>query len=68
MNLVECVVTSVLGDPIKKGFYSDLICEYINYWEVPVEYNSYGSIGETNLTFTTEEKAKEVKEGYIFFG
>lgn len=68
MNLVECVVTSVLGNPKKKKFYSDITNEYIDYWVIPVEYNSYGSIGKTTLTFTTEEKAKEVKEGYVFLG
>lgn len=68
MNLVECVVTSVLGDPIKKKFHSDVICKDIEYWEVQVEYNSYGSDGRTTLTFYTEEKAKEVKEGYVFLG
>lgn len=68
MNLVECVVTSVLGDPVKKEFYSDDVCEYIDYWEVQVEYNSYGSNGRTTLTFCTEEKVKEVKEGYVFLG
>ena len=68
MNLVECVVTSVLGDPIKKKFHSDVIYKDIEYWEVQVEYNSYGSDGRTTLTFYTEEKAKEVKEGYVFLG
>jgi hypothetical protein len=44
MNLVDCVVTEVLGNPEFK--YSK--------WFVNVKYNSWGSISETEVMFDTE--------------
>ena len=56
MNLLEGTVTEVLSEPLFKW----------NKWWVEVEYNCYGRFSKTELMFSTEEKAKEVKVGFTF--
>lgn len=38
----------------------------VTVWNVVVEANSYGRIGEHTLTFDTEEEANEVQKGYTY--
>lgn len=56
MNLIDSVVTQVLGKPYFK----------YKYWFVDVEYNGYGVISKTNIMCSTEETAKAIKVGYTF--
>jgi hypothetical protein len=63
MNLVDAYVTKILKEPRFNDRYA---YEGVTWWEVKVEYNSYGVLSETYLTFDTEEKALLVKEGYHF--
>ncbi|MEF3306650.1 hypothetical protein [Paenibacillus sp. GYB003] len=63
MNLLDAYVTEVLGTPRFEDYYKD---EGIVWWAVPVKYNSYGVVSETELTFKTREEAEKVKVGYHF--
>jgi hypothetical protein len=56
MNLADCYVTSVLGQPYRK----------FSHWWVDVEYNSYGRMSRTQLMFSTEAGAGAVAEGHHF--
>lgn len=56
MNLIDAVVTQVLGKPYFK----------YNYWFVDVEYNGYGRTSKTNIMCSTEETAKAIKVWYTF--
>jgi hypothetical protein len=56
MNLVDCYVTKVNGEPVKK----------YDKWFVPVIANSYGRDFETEIMCDTEEEAKTVIVGYHF--
>lgn len=60
MNLVDCYVTKVLGEPVHRHCYD--AC----WWQVPVEYNSWGTLSKTDLVFKTKEAADKVVEGYHF--
>lgn len=61
MNLIDAYVTKVLSEPRYIDKYEDH-----KWWQVRVEYNSYGRLSETELTFKTEEEAKLVNVGYHF--
>lgn len=56
MNLLDCFVTKVLCKPYQK----------FDKWWVDVEYECYGKIDYSYIMFESEEKALEVKEGFIF--
>jgi hypothetical protein len=60
MNLLDAVVTKVLNEP--------KFVEYDGYqwWEIEVEYDCYGVISKTDLTFKTKEEAERVNVGYRF--
>ena len=58
MNLVECYVTKIIGEPY---------FEY-NFWWQKVEYNSYGVIGETSLFHKDKESFKTITVGFMFLG
>jgi len=56
MNLIECYVTRVIGNPY---------CEY-GMWGIKVEFNSYGVIGETNIFLDSKAEVLKIKSGYKF--
>lgn len=56
MNLLDCTVIEITA-PVHFKF---------ERWWVPVKYTCYGQVGETNLMFTTEFEAKDIKIGYKF--
>lgn len=63
MNLVDCYVTKVLSEP---EYIDKYAAEGLIWWQVSVEYDSYGRLSETRLTFKTKEDADAVKMGYVF--
>jgi hypothetical protein len=63
MNLVDAYVTKVLSEPAFNDVYKD---EGITWWQVSVEYDSYGWLSETLLTFKTKSEAEAVSVGYKF--
>lgn len=56
MNLIDCVVTKVIGEPYEK----------YNRWWIKVEYDSWGMFCETELFFNTKEEVEKVNIGYKF--
>ncbi|EIK96105.1 hypothetical protein PMM47T1_14135 [Pseudomonas sp. M47T1] len=56
MNLVDCYVTRILGEPYRK----------FGAWWVDVEYDSWGRISSTQLMFRTKEAALAVTAGHVF--
>lgn len=56
MNLIEGTVTKILGEPF----------EAFTRWWVKVEYDAYGRLSETELMFSTKEKAESVTIGFKF--
>ena len=56
MNLIDCYVTKILGEPYRK----------FGYWWVSVEFEAEGWPGKTRLMFRTEEAARAAKVGYHF--
>lgn len=56
MNLIDCSVTKVVGDPYQA---------YGKWW-VKVIADAYGRPMETSLYFATEEEAKAITVGYKF--
>jgi hypothetical protein len=60
MNIVDGVVTKVLSDPTYISSFD------VKWWQVEVEYNSWGTISNTVLVFPTFEQAYAVVEGYKF--
>ncbi len=56
MNLIDAVVTHILGEPYE---------EYGAWW-VPVRYDSWGRESEQNLMFATQYDALQVAVGYNF--
>ncbi|WDY60344.1 hypothetical protein [Pseudomonas sp. PSKL.D1] len=56
MNLIDCYVTKILGEPYRK----------FGAWWVDAEYESYGRISKTQLMFRTEEAARAATVGYHF--
>lgn len=60
MNLVDCYVTRVLSEPEYR------VCEDQSWWEVWVEYNSWGRTDKRKLWKRTEAEALQVVEGFHF--
>lgn len=56
MNLLEGYVTEITGP---------VYMQYGKYW-VPVSYDCWGRVSQTNLMFSTEEEALAVKVGHEF--
>lgn len=57
MNLVECYVTEIIGQPyFKNGF-----------WWQKVKYNSYGVIGETAFFYKDKSHFETINVGFKFF-
>ncbi|WP_430316947.1 hypothetical protein [Pseudomonas sp. p1(2021b)] len=56
MNLIDCYVTKILGEPYRK----------FGHWWVDVEYDSLGSVSKTQLMFRTEGAARAAQVGYHF--
>ena len=65
MNLIDGHVTKVLSEPILQTYEKE-DKKLIYWWEVEVEYWDDGGTDIKKLSFSTEEKAREVKEGYVF--
>lgn len=56
MNLLDAIVTEVIGEPeLKYG-----------KWFIKVNANCWGIITESTLMFSSKEVALSVKPGYIF--
>lgn len=56
MNLIDCYVTKILGEPYRK----------FGHWWVDVEYRSFGRTNKTQLMFRTQEGAKAARVGQSF--
>jgi len=56
MNLIDCYVTKILGEPYRK----------FGAWWVDAEYEAYGRTCKTQLMFRTEEAARAAKVGHHF--
>ena len=56
MNLVECYITEIVGEP----YFAH------NFWWQKVKYNSYGVIGETALFEKDKESFKTLTIGFMF--
>lgn len=60
MNLLDAVVTEVLGEPVK------VTTSALTYWKVPVTASCWGQEKDTVIVVSTEELAKAVSVGYKF--
>lgn len=62
MNLLDCYVTKVLGDP----YYVDSFD--VKWRAVDVEYKDgwFPGVSASTRTFKTKEEAEAVKEGFHF--
>ncbi|QZA71263.1 hypothetical protein AH02_18 [Pseudomonas phage AH02] len=58
MNLIDCEVTKVLGEPYRR----------FGYWWVDIEYDGIGVSGYASLMFSTKEAAAKVGVGHVFLG
>ncbi|EKT4568627.1 TPA: hypothetical protein SLP05_004994 [Pseudomonas putida] len=56
MNLIDCYITKILGEPYR---------ELGAGWD-HVEYDRWGSTSKTRLMFRTEEAARAAQVGYHF--
>lgn len=56
MNLIDCYVTKILGEPYRM----------FGHWWVEAEYESEGGPGKTRLMFRTEAAARAAKVGHHF--
>lgn len=56
MNLVNCYVTELIGEPYFK----------YGYWHQKVKYKSYGSISETTLYRKKKSDLKEIQIDFEF--
>ncbi|MCU9528797.1 hypothetical protein [Pseudomonas mosselii] len=56
MNLIDCYVTKILGEPYRK----------FGAWWVDVEYNAYGKTSKPQLMARTEEGARRFQVGHHF--
>lgn len=56
MNLVECYVTEIVGEPYFQS----------SFWFLQVKYNSYGSIGETTLFDKEKSSLESIDVGFMF--
>lgn len=57
MNTINAYVTKIIDDKPK--------FKYGKFW-LTVEFDSYGTIGQCDLMFSTREEAKKIKIGYEF--
>ena len=57
MNLVECYVTEIIGDP----YYE------FGFWWQKVKFDSYGSIGETAFFHKEKSHFETVDVGFLFY-
>lgn len=56
MNVVDCYVTKILGEPyLERG-----------WWVLGVGYNCYGREFETEIFKRTKEEIDDIKIGYHF--
>lgn len=56
MNLIDCYVTKILGEPYRK----------FGYWWVSVEFEAEGWPGTKEIMFRTEKAARAAAVGYHF--
>lgn len=56
MNLVDCYVMEIIGEPY----------ECYGLWCVDVKYASCGRVSTGTINGLTEEEARNVKKGYVF--
>ncbi|MCE1010023.1 hypothetical protein [Pseudomonas monteilii] len=56
MNLIDCYVTKILGEPYRK----------FGAWWVSVEYTAEGWQGTKEIMFRTEAAARAAAVGYHF--
>ncbi|MCE0989373.1 hypothetical protein WCE04_13825 [Pseudomonas shirazica] len=56
MNLIDCYVTKILGEPYRK----------FGAWWVSVEFEAEGHPGTKEIMFRTEEAARAAQVGYHF--
>jgi hypothetical protein len=56
MNVCDCYVTEVVGAPYQA---------YGRYW-VPVKYDCWGCIEQTDVMWASEDEAGKVGVGYCF--
>ena len=56
MNLVECYVTEIIGEPYFK----------YDMWWIKVKYNSYGVISETELCNKNKNPLLNIAIGFMF--
>ncbi|WP_162998277.1 hypothetical protein [Pseudomonas monteilii] len=56
MNLIDCYVTKILGEPYRK----------FGYWWVSVEFESEGWPGTKEIMFRTEAAARAAAVGHHF--
>ena len=57
MNLVECYVTEIIGEPY---------FEY-NFWWQKVKFDSYGVISETSIMHKEKSYFEKVNIGFKFY-
>ena len=57
MNLVECYVTEIVGEPYFK----------YDFWWQNVKYNSYGVIGEAEFFHKEKTHFETIKIGFKFY-
>ena len=58
MNLVDCYVEEIIGNP----FFE----KHSGCWGIKVKYNSYGIICEGQIFLDTKEEILKIKIGYKF--
>ncbi len=56
MNLIDCYVTEIVGEPVYK----------FGKWFLAVKAESYGRESQSELMFDTEAQARAVKAGHHF--
>ncbi|MBF8720444.1 hypothetical protein [Pseudomonas guariconensis] len=56
MNLIDCYVTKILGEPYRK----------FGYWWVSVEFEAEGWPGTKEIMFRTEQAARAAQVGHHF--
>jgi len=68
MNTIPHHVIRVIDGPNPRDITFDHNGEEVTVtvWNVLVEANSYGRIGEHSLTFNDREEAEKVEEGYVY--
>lgn len=57
MNTLECKIAKILSKPIHKEEAGH------EWWEVEIEYNSYGRLNKGKEVFNSKEEAEKLKVG-----